>query len=190
MGRKSKAEKGKMKIKLVESKIKIKEIGEEETLEQELSEEGREQFGEFMETGEMRAPVLETGQGEQGGRGVESAVSGERTAEGARAGREAGATVSPEFSMYEIARGLGRREATGETTRYTATRGAGDAVMQKRIPRPTTDEMQSNLANTKERFENPELERLRAGDDRGGKYYEAAFRGEEAKSKRKMPWEA
>jgi len=195
MGKKSKAEKAKIKVKVVENKLKVVNK-QSENLEGELEKEEREQFNDFVETGEMRAPVLETGQASQtSGASGEQRVSPIERATGesprqTQPGQVAGAVVNPEFSVYEIARGLGRPGGGGGgRVRYETSRER-DEVMQRRIPAPATDEMQANLMNTRQGFVNPELERLRAGDDRGGKYYEATVKGEEVKKDRKMPWEA
>lgn len=193
MGRRKKSEIGKVKIKLVGSKIKAVSVLDEEgnKLEKELKEESDKGFSEFVQTGNVGAPVLETGQETTSAprTQVVERQPGEQAV--SQEARPATGLVNPEFSVYEIARGFARGGGGGGggRVRYQVSQHGDDIAMQKRMPAPRQDEMQSSLVNRRRDFSNPELESLRAGDDRGGKYYEATVKGDEVKRDRKMPWE-
>jgi hypothetical protein len=188
MGRRKKSEIGKVKIKLVAGKINEISLFDKEgnNLENELNEEGDRGFSEFIETGGARAPVLENGQGTSS-RGVPvlERQPGEQT--GPKEARSAAGLVNPEFSVYEIARGFARGGGDRRGKIYQTVNQAGDPVMQSRIQKTNLAEMNTVTSNNRRVFENPELERLRAGDERR-EYYESKIDVQEEKAKRRGPW--
>jgi len=174
----------KQKIKIVESKIKsIEQTGKPvgQTLEKELEQESKEQFHEFISTGKMKAPVLETGQNVQN---IETPTEQKQTANTTETGR--GAQINPEFSVYEMARTVGRTETRASRAKYEAMTHGGDPVMMKTINAQRPNETATIMNDRRAGFVNPELERLNAGRE---DYYGVKIEKEEKKKDTRMPWE-
>src|SRR6266478_2886071 len=96
------AKKKEIKIRLAGKDLKIKVLDKKESLEKEIEKQEKDQFEEFMVSGSV-TPVLQNGQTAQPTAAeIERAQNPERQDDG----RTAGATVNPEFSMYELRRAI------------------------------------------------------------------------------------
>lgn len=191
MGRRKKT--GEVKIRIINSKVEnVKEIRREESLEQQLTKETDEKFEEFVNGSSSSGSTLETGQtntGERRENAQPENVPIERQENVTQTG-ERGATVNPEFSVYEIARTLAVRDTNPRTRmRYETAAHPNDAVMKAAVDIRPVNEM-ANVIDRKQRIDiiDPELERLR-NNDNSRRYYESSINPEEAKIKRKMHWE-
>lgn len=171
----------KTKIKVVEQKTKIKEISKNVSLEQDIKNEEKEEFQEFMSTRVRVTPVLSNGQQTQD---IEETAQQEQV-ERSRSNNQ-GDMVKPEFSVYEQARTT-IPVNTGVRQRQYVPRNS-DEIMDKAIRVERVEKVRPVLGRNPSdvNFVNPELESVRSGNR---DYYDEKMKIEKQKNTRRMPWE-
>jgi hypothetical protein len=182
MGRRKKNE---IKIKVIESKIKVTPIEKDVSLEQQIDQEDKRKFSEFMiDEGKSSLPSESVGsRPEQIENIAETAPQPETQPNGA----EPGAIVSPEFSVYKLAETFASHQASTEVRRrYQQMAHSQDAVMSQTVQVANLNETQDLLDRRRQNISlrDLELERDRQANPREEEY-EVNIQAEEHKEKRR-----